>query len=128
MSLSITVDTDDPTPHYEQLRRQIAALIESGALEPSTRLPSVRQLAGDLRLAPGTVARTYKSLEEAGLVQTRRGGGTTVAALRSRADDRDRRRIDDAAARFVAAARRLGAHDDEIQSALTAALLASGDR
>lgn len=127
MNPSITVDTNDPTPHYEQLRRQIAALIEAGTLEAGARLPSVRQLAGDLRLAPGTVARAYKALEVAGLVLTRRGGGTTVAALRSRADDRDRRGIDAAATRFVASARRLGARDEEIQSALTAALLAADD-
>ncbi|ETJ06228.1 MAG: putative transcriptional regulator, partial [Actinomyces urogenitalis DORA_12] len=54
MNLTITI-TDSPTPPFEQVRSQIASLIVDGALEEGQRLPPVRQLAGDLRLAPGTV-------------------------------------------------------------------------
>lgn len=80
MSLStVTVDVLDPTPPYEQLRRQLADLIGSGVLGPGDRLPPVRQLAADLGLATGTVARTYRELEQAGYVRSRRGGGTKVA-------------------------------------------------
>lgn len=81
MTLStVTVDVLDPTPPYEQLRRQLADLIGSGVLSPGDRLPPVRQMAADLGLAPGTVARTYRELEQAGFVRSRRGGGTRVAA------------------------------------------------
>lgn len=76
---AVTVDVLDPTPPYEQLRRQLADLIGSGVLAPGDRLPPVRQLAADLRLAAGTVARTYRELEQAGYVRSRRGGGTRVA-------------------------------------------------
>jgi len=63
MTLStVTVDVLDPTPPYEQLRRQLADLIGSGVLTPGDRLPPVRQLAADLGLAAGTVARTYREL------------------------------------------------------------------
>ena len=80
MTLStVTVDVLDPTPPYEQLRRQLADLIGSGVLSPGDRLPPVRQLAADLGLAVGTVARTYRELELAGYVRSRRGGGTRVA-------------------------------------------------
>lgn len=80
MTLStVTVDVLDPTPPYEQLRRQLADLIGSGVLSPGNRLPPVRQLAADLGLAAGTVARTYRELEQAGYVRSRRGGGTRVA-------------------------------------------------
>ena len=80
MTLStVTVDVLDPTPPYEQLRRQLADLIGSGVLSPGDRLPPVRQLAADLGLAVGTVARTYRELEVAGYVRSRRGGGTKVA-------------------------------------------------
>lgn len=79
MNLEITVSTDDPTPPYEQLRRQFCLLIGTGTLSPGARLPSLRQLAGDLGLAVGTVARTYRELETAGLVASRRGAGTRVA-------------------------------------------------
>ena len=76
----LTVDTGNPTPPYEQLRRQLAELIQSAALAPGDRLPPLRQLAADLGLAVGTVARTYRELESAGLVSSRRGGGTRVLA------------------------------------------------
>jgi DNA-binding transcriptional regulator YhcF (GntR family) len=65
---ALIVDTADPTPPYEQLRRQLAGLIRSGVLEPGGRLPPLRQLAADLGLAVGTVARAYRELESAGLV------------------------------------------------------------
>lgn len=54
---AVTVDVLDPTPPYEQLRRQLADLVGSGVLASGDRLPPVRQLAADLGLAPGTVAR-----------------------------------------------------------------------
>ena len=75
----LVVVTADPTPPYEQLRRQLDGLIRSGVLPAGSRLPPLRQLAGDLGLAVGTVARTYRELETAGLIRSRRGGGTRVA-------------------------------------------------
>ncbi len=75
----LRVDPSDPTPPYEQVRRQIHGLIRSGVLQPDDRLPPLRQLAGDLGLAVGTVGRAYAELEEAGLVVSRRGAGTRVA-------------------------------------------------
>ena len=75
----LSVDPDDPTPPYEQVRRQVADLIGAGVLRPGDRLPPLRQLAGDLGLAVGTVGRAYAELEEAGLLVSRRGAGTRVA-------------------------------------------------
>jgi len=80
VTVGLRIDASDPTPPYEQLRRQLVALIEAGALGVGTRLPPARQLAADLALATGTVARAYRELDKAGLVRSRRGGGTTVAA------------------------------------------------
>ncbi|MFC9336428.1 GntR family transcriptional regulator [Arthrobacter sp. NPDC057009] len=74
----ITVDSADPTPPYEQVREQIASLIRSGELAGGHRLPAIRQLAADLKVAPGTIARAYRSLETAGLVETSRSEGTRV--------------------------------------------------
>lgn len=67
------------TPPARQIHDQIRGLIASGALSPDERLPSVRQLAKDLGLAPGTVAKAYKSLEADGYLTTRTGGGTRVS-------------------------------------------------
>ncbi|PZE23694.1 GntR family transcriptional regulator [Curtobacterium sp. MCBD17_013] len=74
----VAIDAGGRVPPYEQVRSQIAAQIAAGYLVDGERLPSVRGLAGELRLAPGTVAKAYGLLEEAGLVTTARGGGTRV--------------------------------------------------
>ncbi|HYN66871.1 MAG TPA: GntR family transcriptional regulator [Ornithinibacter sp.] len=108
MTLStVTVDVLDPTPPYEQLRRQLADLIGSGALSPGDRLPPVRQLAADLGLAPGTVARTYRELERAGYVRSRRGGGTRVAPS-APSPPTPQRALEEAATAYLARARALG--------------------
>ncbi|WP_104191362.1 GntR family transcriptional regulator [Cryobacterium sp. Y82] len=65
-------------PPTEQIRDQIRGLIASGRLAADERLPSVRQLAKDLGVAPGTVAKAYKALEAEGYLTARTGGGTRV--------------------------------------------------
>ena len=73
------IDPDSPTPVYEQLRAQLIAGIEDGSLPVGSRLPTVRQLATDLGLAPNTVARTYRELEASGVIETRGRNGSIVA-------------------------------------------------
>lgn len=77
----IRVDDADPTPAFEQIRRQIVAHIASGALPVGTKLPPLRQLARDLGVAVNTAGHAYRLLDEAGLIISRRGGGTRVAKL-----------------------------------------------
>lgn len=119
----LSVTTTDPTPPYEQVRRQLAALIGSGALPRGERLPPLRQLAGDLGLAVGTVARAYRELEAAGLIVSRRGGGTRVAEQPARPpappDDGSVLR---AAEEYVWRARAAGADRSSILDALHQAL------
>lgn len=118
MTLVLTVRPDDPTPPYEQVRRQLADLVAAGLLAPGDRLPPLRQLAGDLGVAVGTVARAYRELEQDGLLTSRRGGGTRVATGgRSHAGAR-RQLLRSMAADFVAHARALGFTDEEIVVAL----------
>lgn len=62
----------------EQIRDQIRGLVATDQLPAGQRIPSVRQLANDLGVAPGTVAKAYRLLEAEGLLQTRIGGGTRV--------------------------------------------------
>lgn len=119
MNLVLALDPDDRTPPYEQIRRQLADLITAGRLGPGDRLPPLRQIAGDLGLAVGTVARTYRELEQEGLLISRRGGGTRVAAATGRSAAADRRRLlAGMTADFVARARALGFTDDEVALAL----------
>lgn len=79
----LTLDADSSVPPFEQVRAQLAAAIVSGNLVPSNRLPTVRQLAADLGLAVNTVAKAYRHLELAGLIETRGRHGTFVAGAPS---------------------------------------------
>ena len=119
----IEVDDDDPTPPYEQIRVQVARLVMTGDLAVGSRLPSIRQLAGDLGLAPGTVARAYRELEAAGVVATRVGRGTTVSPLpAATTTEAQRSRLVEAAREYAAAARRLGAGPEQMVAVLQAHL------
>jgi GntR family transcriptional regulator len=120
---ALIVDTADPTPPYEQLRRQLAELIRSAVLEPGDRLPPLRQLAADLGLAVGTVARAYRELESAGLVSSRRGGGTRVTATAPILSDSQRLQLLHKHARaFVQQAVLLGADEQQILGAVSQVL------
>lgn len=123
MTVELRLDPQDPTPSYEQLRRQLNAVIQSGMLTPRTRLPTVRQLAADLGVAAGTVMRAYAALEGEGLVVTRRGGGTAVSDAPPALSDGERTgRLTELAFSLVTQARRLGANDDEISRAVDSQL------
>jgi GntR family transcriptional regulator len=81
----VAIDTRDATPIYAQLERGLRAAIASGRLRPGEQLPTVRQLAVELRVNANTVARVYSELERSGVIETRRGVGSFVAATPSQA-------------------------------------------
>jgi DNA-binding transcriptional regulator YhcF (GntR family) len=114
----ITVDVASPVPPFEQVRAQLAAQIADGVLVPGTRLPTVRRLADDLGLAVNTVARSYRELEAAGMVETRGRGGTVVTT----GGDKARERLLAAAQRYAAVARDIGISADEALRLVAAAL------
>ena len=123
----VELDDTSPVPPYEQIRAQVAAMIGSGALPPGTRLPPIRQLAGDLGLAVNTVARAYRELEAGGLVTSRVRTGTVVAPRAPHtADERTaadtRRLLTEAVRSFAATTRRLGIADHEALAAVAAEL------
>ncbi len=80
MSVAFNIDARHPTPLYHQLERSIRFAIATGKLRAGDQLPTVRQLAVDLRINANTVAKVYAELERAGVVETRRGVGTFVRA------------------------------------------------
>lgn len=76
----LVVDPHSSEPPFEQLRQQIVEQVADGTLGPGDRLPTVRRLAGDLGIAPGTVARAYRELEADGVLEGRGRQGTFVRA------------------------------------------------
>jgi len=77
--LPVRVDETSALPVFEQIQTQVVDLVTTGALPPGARLPSVRALADQLGVAPGTVAKAYRGLEQEGFVVTAGRHGTRVA-------------------------------------------------
>lgn len=96
-------DPASSTPPFEQLRTQVARLVDAGTLAPGSRLPTVRGLASELGLAANTVAKVYRELEADGVVETRGRAGTYVAG-----PTRATPALSAAAEAFVRTARRAG--------------------
>jgi GntR family transcriptional regulator len=118
----VTLDPRDPTPIYAQLERGLRAAIATGRLAPGDQLPTVRQLAVDLRVNANTVARVYADLERRGVLETRRGVGSFVSATPAQAQpprDRDRR-LRAFVTRLLADADAAGFTLEEVREALAA--------
>lgn len=110
------VDQADKTPVYAQLERAIRSAIAAGRLTVGDQLPTVRQLAVDLRINANTVAKVYAFLERAGLLETRRGVGTFIAAHMPTPQEASLRRTEltRLVDRFLAELSHHGFHLDEV--------------
>ena len=76
-----SIEASSPVPIYAQVVAQVRAAIAAGELRAGDVLPSVRQLAAELRVNPNTVAQAYRELEHEGLTYVQRGQGTFVAEV-----------------------------------------------
>ncbi|RZQ62705.1 GntR family transcriptional regulator [Amycolatopsis suaedae] len=114
----LSVDNTSPVPPYEQVRSALAQQINDRTLPVGTKLPTVRKLAADLGIAPNTIARAYRELEEAGLIETRGRAGSFVGA----SGDQNRSRAQQAAAEYARTVRKLGLSQGEALAIVTAAL------
>lgn len=76
ITLNISIDLRSDVPAYVQIIESIQRLAADGTLKPGDQLPTVRQLAADLRVNFNTVARAYRMLDDAGVISTQHGRGT----------------------------------------------------
>jgi GntR family transcriptional regulator len=74
----VELDFRSHIPIYVQIVERIRHLVATGALQPGEQLPTVRQMAADLRVNFNTIARAYRLLDEAGVISTQQGRGTYV--------------------------------------------------
>lgn len=114
----VTIDTKSKVPPYEQVRSAVAAAAADGRLAVGLKLPTVRALAQQLSIAANTVARAYRELEQAGVVETRGRFGTFIAA----AGDQQRAEARAAAQRYAEVIAGLGLGDEEAVEIARAAL------
>src|SRR5919199_6796694 len=99
------INPADPAPIWRQIEEGIRRLIALGALLPGAPVPSVRDLAKDLRVNPNTVARAYQRLTEGGVLAVKRGEGTYVADEPSQPKKSEKsEKLRDAATRYASAA------------------------
>ena len=112
----VAIDSRDQTPIYAQLERGLRAAIASGRLSAGDQLPTVRQLAVELRVNANTVARVYADLERSGVLETRRGVGSFVlaTAAKARPPDEHKRRLRAFVTRLLADAAAAGFSSQEL--------------
>ncbi len=113
------IDQRSPVPVYEQLARQIERHIVSGDLADGQKLPSIRELASALRINPNTVAKTYRQLENEGLVSSRKGLGIFVSVRGMDLDGSRDKLFAELTDDYVRKATGLGMEGNEIIQGLT---------
>lgn len=117
--VSLRVDPKDAVPIWRQIEEGLRRLVASGALVPGAAVPSVRNLARDLRVNPATVSKAYQQLTDAGVLEVRRGEGTFVSAAPPSMGRAERARVlREGAARYVALAATLGVPESEAVGAV----------
>ena len=90
----IAINYRDPRPIYEQIQAELRRLMLTGALPPGSRLPSVRELAGQLAINPNTIQRAYRELELDGYILSVAGKGSFVAQIDQLAEQQKKQAVD----------------------------------
>jgi GntR family transcriptional regulator len=117
--MQFTIDSQSGVPFYRQIIDQIQFAIADGRLSCGGRLPTVRQLAVDLKINPNTVARAYQELEIKGVVNTQMGTGTFIGDEKVRIPELERRRmLDQICTELLSRASAYGFTLDEVREAL----------
>jgi GntR family transcriptional regulator len=120
--MMIEVDFRSHAPIYVQIVDRIKHLVATEVLKPGDQLPTVRQLAADLRVNFNTIARAYRMLDESGVISTQQGRGTYV--LEPLPPERAQRlraaALEELARSFVREAERMGFEPDEVEDAYDA--------
>jgi DNA-binding transcriptional regulator YhcF (GntR family) len=123
----VEVDPSSALPPYEQIRAQISDMAVAGVLPVGAQLPTIRQLAADLGVAAGTVARAYRELERDGIVVSRVRHGTTIAARQRGSRRQTEDRLAAGARAFAVVVRGVGGTREDAVRALDEQLAALSD-
>ncbi len=125
----LRVDPADANPLWSQIEDGVRRLVASGAWRPAASVPSVRDLARELRVNPATVVKAYARLADAGVLEVRRGDGTYVSARPPAVTDAARAQdLGEAARRYAALAFTSGATREQALGAVREAWAALAAR
>jgi GntR family transcriptional regulator len=116
----LQIDPSRPLPIFSQIMEGVRLAVATGRVSPGERIPSIRDLAVELRVNPNTVARAYQELERAGLIESRRGMGYFVnAELNGSLADHERRNLlETRIEEFLSAALELGFGPEDVKAAI----------
>ena len=116
--IQIQLDFRAGLPIYLQIVQQVSNLVAGGRLNPGEKLPTVRQLAAELRVNFNTVARAYRMLDEARLISTQQGRGTYILEAPPPEVQQQLRHeaLDGMTRRYIIETRRLGFTTDEVRA------------
>jgi GntR family transcriptional regulator len=110
------LDHSSGVPVYRQLVDQVQGAIASGRLKAGDQLPTIRKVAVDLAINPNTVSRSYRELEQSGVVETQHGTGCFIAEQTGRSDSTTGRRLSQLAGEVAA---RAGANGFTVSQLIT---------
>jgi len=128
--LKISIDFRSGSPIYIQIMDQVRHQIASEDLQPGDQLPTVRQLAADLRVNFNTIARAYRLLDDAGIISTQHGRGTFILEAPSQeVTDRLRREdLDRLTEHYLERSLELGVSLEEIRAVFEKIITGSSDQ
>ncbi|MGB2965364.1 MAG: GntR family transcriptional regulator [Anaerolineales bacterium] len=117
--MKLTIDPDSRVPIYVQIEDSIHSLIAAGQIQPGEQLPTIRELAADIRVNLNTVARAYFELDKEGVISTQRGKGTFVSGMpdKDQIERKRQRLLHSIIESTLEEARRLGYSSAEIKKA-----------
>ena len=101
-AFQFSLDPSSPSPKNEQLTQQVQDAVKTGTLAPGTKLPTVRALAQQLDVAPYTIARAYRQLEDLGVIETHGRNGTIVSTFGDTTEQQAQLAASEFAARMLA--------------------------
>jgi len=115
--MPIQIDFRSGIPIYIQIMNQVRQMVANGDLKPGDQLPTVRQLAIDLKVNWNTVARAYRLLDEAGLISTQQGRGTFIWEMPSEETTRQlhQQTLEGLTRRYLAEAAHLGISPQDVR-------------
>ena len=120
----LTLNFSSGVPIYKQIVQLLSGKILSGMLATGEKIPSIRDVTAELNVNPNTVAKAYRELELAGLIETRRGMGCFVAerddARHTLTGEEKRRHLDTLFASLVTSAGMFGISEQDVSDYLTA--------